>query len=229
MTKLIEAFRANYRGNELAATQLSGSDNQEYLEILNSVYGRHGYVGDEHVAPSSYTRLGVRIRSDEEGEARLAGICAVGEPRDAERDAVRQILERQRDLEGRNLHESTLVELRNVAIRPPFLGSPVLAILCCAASIYYISRTPKLVVYGIVRYSVLKSFLAFGLLPAEMEPIHVNGDTNVDDYVIYYDLRSKSNINYLFERFSHYCLQAKKMNTIRQLRRNSVVESEQHA
>jgi len=224
MSALLGSFETSYRHYKLNIVELGPSHDHQYRHFLGEVYSKHGYSGAEHIAPPSFTRLGILAHSGEDGTSRLAGICAVGPAPGPSQDSIVDILEDQVELRGTKVSAATLVELRNFAVSQPFLASPALAMLCCGASTFFTDRAPNVIAYGIVRYGILRSFIAFGPLPAEMEPIHLLGDDGVDDYLIYYDLRGREGVRYLHDRFHHYCLQADKLGRIRELRKARVCE-----
>lgn len=92
-----------------------------------------------------------------------------------------------------------MIELNNIILIPELRGGIGLALILYNAALTTLAEGSGLVV-GITRYQTLRYFVEAGAIPVSHEPLHLLGREDLNDFIIYYDVRSRDSQTYLRER-----------------------------
>lgn len=166
--------------------------NDEYLEILESSYEPLGFLKPDIYPNQNAICHGLYFNEDLEGIFSINTIYDIG----------------SHELFGQipllsQYGNMRVAEIKNVILKRRVRGTIALGIMLYAAAKYAMENNYAAVV-GITRYQTLPYFVDFGVVPICHEPLHLMGDENINDFVIYFDTCKEDSINYMHARADHF-------------------------
>lgn len=190
----------NYSFERATAEQMA-----EYRRLVHAVYEPLGFLNDqaECFLPREGTTCYVLLYRD-----RIVGSCALTPVADADSVYHRHIPDGARD------GQQAMVELNNIILIPELRGGIGLALILYNCVLTAIAEGSSLVV-GITRYQTLRYFVEAGAIPIAHEPLHLLGREDLNDFIIYYDIRSEDARTYIRERARRLFGQASVLSDIR--------------
>ena len=162
---------------------------ERYHDLIYTTYEPLGFLNDrsDTFMPRSKTGCFVLLH---EGE--VVGSCSLTPVRKSK--SVFHTL-----IPGRLPDDVTMIELNNIILVPELRGGIGLAIILYHAALHALEMGADFIV-GITRYQTLRYFVEAGAIPVDHEPLHLLGRDDLNDFVIYYDIRSCDSRTYLKER-----------------------------
>lgn len=109
---------------------------------------------------------------------------------------------------------ASMLEINNVVIAKHLRGSIGVALILYKAVKEVIAREMDMLV-GLTRYQTLRYFVEFGATPVYHKPLHLLGKEELNDYIVYYDVKVPEAKSYLEQRFVRFLYQLSVMNRIR--------------
>ena len=107
-----------------------------------------------------------------------------------------------------------MMEVNNIILTPDLRGGIGLTLVLYHAALKAREMGAEMVV-GITRYQTLRYFVEAGATPVYHEPLHVLGRTDINDFIIFYDLAAPNALVYLGERAERLFYQLGVLDRIR--------------
>jgi predicted GNAT family N-acyltransferase len=179
----------------------SKKDIEEYDKLLDVTYSPLGFL-DPKILPKQETmRFGLNF--DDE----LIAICSLTPILDNNTNAFSEVVPM---FQGKRL-----IEMGNVIIKPKFRGNVTLGLLFSNVA-RYSNRNNYDYVVGITRHKILRHFVDFGVIPVLHEPLHLLGNEDLNDFILYYDTHANESIQYMEERTRRFIYQEYIMASIKE-------------
>jgi len=162
----------------------------DYRRLIETTYEPLGFLNDhaDSFMPRDGTTCYVLTYRDE-----VVGSCSLTPVRDTQSIYYQHLPMDRRD------QAIGMIELNNIILVPELRGGIGLSLILYNSALTTLAEGSGLVV-GITRYQTLRYFVEAGAIPVSHEPLHLLGREDLNDFIIYYDVRSPDSQTYLRER-----------------------------
>lgn len=177
----------------------------DYRRLIQTTYEPLGFLNDhaDCFLPRDGTTCYVLTYRDQ-----IVGSCALTRVRDADSIYYDYLPVDRRD------RAIGMIELNNIILVPGLRGGIGLSLILYNSALTTLAEGSGLVV-GITRYQTLRYFVEAGAIPVSHEPLHLLGREDLNDFIIYYDVRSQDSQTYLRERAQRLFGQASVLGDIK--------------